>query len=99
MELKGGVGVIIAVVGKDVEERSNEVEGFAGDVRDLENRTDALGNELRGGLDSVGAVLDKDRDFTSAGRLEDARQLRDGLLQDLRWTDVDFGDDDHHWDV
>ena len=32
VELEGGVGVVVAVVRKDVEEFADEVEGLAGDV-------------------------------------------------------------------
>ncbi len=99
MEFEGAVGVVVAVVGKDVEEGSDEVEGFAGDVGDLEDGTDALGDELRCGLNGICTVFDEDGDFASTGRLEDAGELGDGLLQDLGWADVDFGDDDHHWHV
>ena len=67
MELEGSVGIVVAVVGKDVEEGSDEVEGFACDVGDLEDGTDALRDELCGGLDGICAVLDEDRDFACTG--------------------------------
>ena len=68
---EGGVGVVVAVVGEDVEERADEVEGFAGDVGDLEDGANTLGDKLRGGLDGVSAVFDEDRDFARARGFED----------------------------
>ena len=99
MEFEGGVGIVVAMVGEDVEEGSDEVEGFACDVGDLKDGADSLGDELCRSLDGVGAVFDKNGDFAGAGGFENAGQLGDGLLQDVRWANVDFGDDDHHWHV
>ena len=99
MKLERGIGVIVAMVGKDVEERANEVERFTGDVGDLKDGADALGDELGGGLDSIGTVFDEDGDLPCAGGLEDAGQLGDRLLQDLRWANVNLGDDHHHRNV
>jgi len=67
MKFEGSVGVIVAVVGKNVKEGSDEVEGFACDVGDLEDRTDALRDELRGRLNSVGAVFDENGNLARSG--------------------------------
>ena len=40
-------------------------------------------------------VFDEDRYFSGAWRLEDAGELRYGLLKDLRWTNVNFRDYNH----
>ena len=91
--------IVVAVVWQDVQERPHQVKALACDVGDLENGTYPLADELSGGLDGLFAVLDEDGDFTGAGRFENAGQLGDGLLQDLRRADVDFSDDHHDWDV
>jgi hypothetical protein len=65
----------------------------------LEDWADSLGDELSGGVDAFFCVLDEDWDFASAWRFKDSGDLLDGLLENLWWTDIDFGDDDHDWDV
>ena len=99
VEFERSIGVIVPVVGEHVEEHTNEVEGFAGDVADLEDGADALGDELRSGDDCFVAVSDEYGDFASSGRFKDAGKLGDGLLEDVGWADVNFGDDDHDGDV
>lgn len=99
MELEGRVGVVAAVVGEDVEERANQVEVFAGDVRDGEDGADALGDELRGGVNALLAVADEGRYLPRVWALHDLLDLRYGLLQDVGRANVDFGDDDHDRDV
>ncbi len=66
MKFKWSIGVVIAMVGKDIEEGANEIQGFARDVGDLENGADALGDNLCGGLNSIGAVFDENGDFPCA---------------------------------
>jgi hypothetical protein len=61
----------------------------------LEDRTNATGHELRSRVDALFPVLDEDWYLPCAGRLEDLGQLSDGLLKNLWWANVDFGDDDH----
>ena len=46
MKLKGSFGVVMAVMGQDVEERSDQVEALAGDVGDLEDGAYSLAYEL-----------------------------------------------------
>lgn len=99
VEFEGGLGVVVAVVREDVEEGAHEVEAFAGHVRDLEDGADALGDELSGGRDGLLAVLDQDGNFARAGGFEDTRYLRDGLFEDVRRANVNFGDDDQDGDV
>ena len=99
MKLERRVRVVVSVVRQDVQEGAHQVEALARDVGHLEDGADALGDELRGRVDRVLAVLDEDGDLARAGGLEDAGELGDGLLEDLRGEDVDFGDDDHDGDV
>jgi len=66
VEFKGGFVVVVAVMGQDVEEGSDEVEAFAGDVGDLEYGAYPLAHELGGSLDGFVAVLDEDGDFPGA---------------------------------
>ena len=99
VEFEGGFGVVIPVVREYVEEGPDKVEGFARDVRDLEDRADALTDKLGGGLDGVFPGFDEDWDFAGAGRFEYAGELGDGLLEDLGWTDVDFSDYYHYRNI
>lgn len=99
VEFEGGVGVVIAVVRKDVEECADKVQGLASDVGDLEDGADALRDELGGGLDSVGAIFDEDGYFPCTRRLEYASQLGDGLLQNLRRAYVNLCNDYHHRNI
>jgi len=52
-----------------------------------------------GCVDALLAVLDEDWNLPRSWRLENLGELGDGLLQNLRWANVDFGDDNHDWDV
>lgn len=90
-----GFVVVVAVMRQDVEERSDEIKAFAGDVGHLENWTYPLADELGGSFDSLVTILDEDRDFSGARRLEYASKLRNCLLEDLRWANVNLGYHDH----
>ena len=46
VEFERGFRIVMTVMGQDIEERSDEVEGLACHVGDLKDRTDALTNEL-----------------------------------------------------
>jgi hypothetical protein len=46
VKFEGGIGVVVAMVGKDVEEGSDEGQGGSCHVRDEEYGADALRNEL-----------------------------------------------------
>lgn len=94
MELERSVDVVLSVMGKDVHEFADEVERLSSDIRDLEDGTYSLTDELCCCVDALLAVLDEDGDLASSGRLQDLGELSDGLLQNLRRTYVDFGDDD-----
>ena len=59
VEFEGCVGVVISVVRQYVEERPDQVEGFARHVRDLEDGADALADELGGRFDGVFSGLDE----------------------------------------
>jgi hypothetical protein len=50
-------------------------------------------------VDAILPILDKDRDLASTRRFQDLGQLCNSLLKDLRWTDVNLGDDNHDRDV
>ncbi|KFY19021.1 hypothetical protein V491_04625 [Pseudogymnoascus sp. VKM F-3775] len=89
----------MAMVRQDVEERADQVEVLASDIRDLEDGANAPRYELGGSVDAAFAVGDEDGDLVRTGRLENPPQLRDCLLEDVRWAYVDLGDDDHHWHV
>ena len=99
VELEGGRGVVMTVVGEDVEEGSDQVQTFTCYVADLEDGADALGDEGCGGVDRVLARFNEDGDLAGAWGLENAGQLHYGLLEDLGWADVNFGDHDHDGDV
>ena len=66
MEFKGGFGVVISVMGEDVQECSDQIETFACDVGYLEDGTYPLADELRCRLDGIFAVFDEDWDFPGA---------------------------------
>lgn len=67
VELERGVGVVMAMVRKDIEERPNEIQVLAGDVGDLEDGADSLTDELSRGVDALLSVLDEDGDLASTG--------------------------------
>jgi len=65
MELERGVGIVMAMVRKDIEERPHEIQVLAGDVGDLEDGADSLADELSRGVDALLSVLDEDGDLAS----------------------------------
>ena len=65
----------------------------------MEDGANALTDKLGRGFDSVFSVFDEDGDFAGAGRFEDTGKLGDGLLEDLGWTDVNFGNHYNNWDI
>lgn len=99
VELEGSFGVIVAVVWDDVEESADEIERMASYVGDLEDWADTLTDELCSGVYAFLLVLDEDGYFSGAGRLENLGQLGDGLLENVRRTDVDLGYANHDWDI
>lgn len=66
VEFKGSVYVVLSVMGQDVHEFANEVQRFSGDVRDLEDGTDSLADELRCCVDAFFASFDEYGDFASS---------------------------------
>ena len=80
MEFEWSLEIIIPVMGQDVEESTDKVQTFARDVRNLEDRSAALRDELACSLDGFLTILDEDGDLAGAGRFKDARKLGDGLL-------------------
>lgn len=99
MEFEWSLGVIIPVVRQDVEESTDKVQTFTGDVRNLEDRADTLRDELASGLDGFLPAFNENRDLAGARRFEDARELGDSLLQNLGRANVNLGDDYHDWDI
>lgn len=68
-------------------------------IGDLKYGADTSGDELSRRVDALLSVLDKDGNLTCAGRLENFGQLRNRLLENLRWTNINFSDDNHDWDI
>ena len=77
VEFEGPVGIVVAVVGEDVEEGADEIEGLAGDIGDLEDGADAAGDELCLGIESTWLSFGdgRDRDCDNVRRFQ--RNLRD----------------------
>ena len=94
VELERSVHVVLSVMRQDIHELADEIKRLACHVRDLEDGTYPLADELCCCVDAFLAVLDEDGDFAGSWRFEDFGELCDGLLQDLGRTDVDFSDDD-----
>lgn len=82
-------------MGEDVQKRPHQVETLSGDIRNLKDRAYPSGDELSCSIDALLAVLDEDGNFASSWRLENFGQLRDGLVEDVGRTNVDFGYHDH----
>ena len=99
MELKRSIQVIVSMVREDIQELTDQIKALAGDVGDLEDWADAFGHELCGSIDALFTVLDEYGNFSRSWRFEDSRYLLDSLLQDLWWTDVDFGYDNHDGNI
>lgn len=95
MELEGCLGVVMAVVWNDVEEGPYQVKRVTCHVRDLEYRADTLTDELGGGIYAFLLVLDEDGYLSCTRRLQNLGQLGDGLLEDMRRANIDFGYADH----
>lgn len=60
VEFKRCLGVVVAMMGKNIEKRPYQVQAFPSDVGNLENRTYPLAHKLCGGVDCVFVVLDED---------------------------------------
>src|ERR1700712_4446515 len=99
VELERRINFVLAVVWQDVQELAYEIQGLASNVRDLEYRTDALADELSSSVYTIFTVLDEDRNLARAWGLEDFGELGKRLLQNLRRTDVNLGDDNHNRNV
>lgn len=63
VEFKRCLGVVVAMMGKNVKKRPHQVQAFPSDVGNLENRTYSLAHELCRSVDCVFIVLDEDRDL------------------------------------
>lgn len=87
------------MVRQHIQEGAHKIEVESCDVGDLEDRANSPGHELRGSIDTLLSVFDENGDFASARRLQDFTQLSDGLLENLRRADIDFGDDNHDRDI
>jgi len=99
VEFEWSFCIIMSVMWKDIQKASDEIERFSCDIGDLENWTNPLTDELSRGVDTLFLVLDEDWDFPSARGFQNSGDLLDSLFQDLGRTDIDFGDDDHDWNI
>ena len=89
----------MAMMWERVEKHAHEVQIVTGDVGYLEDGAYSARDKLSSSLDALFSVLDEDGYFSCARRFEDFGQLSDGLLEDLRRADVNFGNDNHDWDI
>ncbi len=99
VELERSLSIVVPMVRQNVQECSDKVKTFTGNVGDLEDGANPLADELSGSLDGFIAVLDKNGNLPCARRLEDASELCDCLLENLRWTNINLGYHYHDWDV
>lgn len=99
VELERCRTIVVAMVREDVEEHADQIKVVSCNVGDLEDGADPARYKLSSSIYALLSVLDEDGDFSRAWRLEDFSQLSDGLLENLRWTNVDFGNDHHNGDV
>lgn len=96
MKLERPLGIIIAMMRANIEESPYQVQIFAGDIRYLKNRADALAHKLSGGFNGLLTILDEDWDFSSSGRLQYSSELSNCLLENMRRANVDFGYHNHN---
>lgn len=89
----------MSVVRQDVQEGPHEIEVLASDVGDLEYRAYPLTDELSRSIDGVLTILNENWDFPCARRFQYPRELRNGILKDLRRANINFSNDYHNWDV
>lgn len=99
MELERRRAVVVPVVGQYVEEGADQVKIVSGDIRYLEDGAYSTRHELSRSVDALLLIADEDGYFPRARRFENFGELRYGLFQNLRRTDVDFGYADHDWHV
>ena len=99
MKLERSFSIVVAMMWKDIQERPYEIQRFSCNIGDLEDRAYPLGNELSGGIDTLLLVLDENWDLPRARTFQYFGDLLNCLLQDLGRTNIDFGDDNHDWDV
>jgi hypothetical protein len=98
-ELKISAGIISAVMRQDVQKRSYKIQILSRDVGHLKYRTYPLADKLSCRIDTFLTVSNEDGDFASSWRFKDFGDLLDGLLENIGRADIDFGDDDHDWDI
>lgn len=72
---------------------------MAGDVGYLEDGAYSARDKLSSSLNALLSIFDEDRYFSCARGFQDFGQLSNGLLQDLRRAYVNFGNDNHDWDI
>ena len=81
------------MVRDDIQERLDKVQPFTRNVRNLEYRANPVADEMCCCMNDFFLTLDEYRDFPRSGGFHDFRELLDGLLQDVWWANVDFGND------
>lgn len=65
----------------------------------MSTSTQLLRGQAYSSIYALLATLDEDWDFSRSRRLEDFGQLSNGLLEDVRRANIDFGDYHHDWNV
>ena len=66
VEFEWRLSIVVAMVRQNVQECPHQVEAFAGDIRDLEDRAYSLADKLCCGLDRLVTVLDKNGNLLCA---------------------------------
>ena len=87
------------MVGKNIEECTDQVEVVTSDVGHLENWANSSRDKLSGSIHTLLPVLNENGDFACARRFENLSQLCDSLLENLWGTDINFSDDNHDWNI
>ena len=95
MEFEGSFLIVMTMMRENIEECPYVIKTFASDIGHLENGAYSLTDELRRCLNGLLTRLDEDWDLPCPWGFEDARKLRDSLLQDLWRANIDFGDNNH----
>ena len=85
----------MTVMRQDIEERPHKIETLTSNIGYLEDWTYPLADELCRCVHRLHSVFNEDWYLSCPLRLENADKLRNSLLQNLRWANIDLGDDHH----
>ena len=83
------------MVGQDIQECPDQVEVFSCNIGNKEYWTYSLTDELGSCVNTFLARLDESWDLAGSRTLHNLGDLCQSLLQDVRWADVNLGDDNH----